>query len=227
MPKIAQSKAELQSHLREQLEFINSSCSEYDNGHTSEAKRIAATLRVMLHDTKKSRSLLSQLHLKSIGFLDTALPISENEKNVVLAFLQTKITVNEDMTLSGKHHPLLEHHPEGWPRAKKRFFADWWNQAVLTDMRGTRFSRRMLVMAVANTDGGAHIDPEIDATYAALSRQNSIGYAAGSNNCIQPIDKVELACVRQVAYEFLKSISDRCPEYIVGPAKFNSPERQT
>jgi hypothetical protein len=212
MARVTQSKTDLRSHLREQLEFICKSCSEYDNGNTAEAKRIAASLRLMLHDAKNSRSLFSQLNLKSIGFLDTALPIADDEKRVVLAFLQTKITINEDITVNGKHHPLLEHRPANWPRAKKRLFPDWWNQTVLTDMQGARFSRRMLVMAVANTDGGAHVDPKIDASYAALSRQNSIGYAVGTNDDIQPIDKVELACIRQIAYELTQSVSDRHPE---------------
>ena len=67
-------------------------------------------------------------------------------------------------------------------------------------------------MAVANTDGGAHIDPEIDASYAALSRQNSIGYAVGVNVNIEPIDKSELASIRQIAHEILVSIADRHPE---------------
>ena len=212
MVKVAQSKAELRTHLLEQIGFITKSCSEYDNGCTAEAKRIATAIRLLLHDTKNSRSLFSQLALKSIGFLDTAVPIANDEKQVILGLLQTKITVNDDLTVTGKHHPLLEHRPDGWPKAKKRLFPEWWNQTVLTDTRGTRFSRRTLVMAVANTDGGAHIDPEIDASYAALSRQNSIGYAVGVNVNIEPIDKSELASIRQIAHEILVSIADRHPE---------------
>lgn len=211
MKKIPQSKMELRSHLREQLEFMGKSCSEYDIGCTAEAKRIATALRIMLHDTRMSRSLFSQLGLKSIGFLDTALPIANDEKQAVLAFLQTKITVNEDLTLSGKHHPLLGFRPDGWPRAKKRLFSDWWNQVVLTDTNGARFCRRVLVSAVVNTDGGAHVDPELDAAYASLSRQNSIGYAVGVDSNVQAIDEVELACIRQIAYEVSVSIRDRNP----------------
>lgn len=214
MARIAQSKQDLQAHLREQLDFLARSCSEYDGGRTSEAKRIATVLRILLHDTKNSHSLMSQLNIKSIGFLDTALPIANGEKQVILAFLKTEITVEENLTLRGQHHPLLGDRPEDWPRAKKRMFPVWWNQTVLTDMQGTRFSRRVLVMAVANTDGGAHVDPEIDATYAALSRQNSTGYAVGTKNNVQAIEKVELACIRQIAYELLRSISERHPEYM-------------
>ncbi|WP_421142345.1 hypothetical protein [Aeromonas dhakensis] len=215
MVRVSQTKEELYSHLREQLEFLSRSCSEYDRGFTAEGKRIAATLRLMLHDTKNSHSLFSQLGLKSIGFLNTAAPIAKGEKKAILSFLQTKITFNEDLTLSGKHYPLLGHRPAGWPPAKKVFFPDWWNQVVLTDAQGSKFSRRMLVMVVANTDGGAHIDPEIDVTYADLSRNNSIGYAVGKSDVIKsmvPIDKVELACIRQIAYELTVSLLERYPE---------------
>lgn len=214
MAKVTQTKSELQDHLREQIEFIIRSCFEYDHGHTAEAKRIATSIRVLLHDTNQSRSLFSQLGLKSIGFLNTALPIAEGEKHAILGLIQTKITVNDDHGLSGKHCPLLAFRPQGWPRAKKRLFADWWNQIVLTDSFGRRFSRRMLVTAVANTDGGAHIDPELDADYAALSRGNSIDFAVGRNGITTPINKSELASIRQIAHEIIVSIFDRHPEFV-------------
>jgi hypothetical protein len=212
MGKVAQSKSELQSHLREQLGFIIKSCREYDGGDFTEAKRIATSIRVLLHDTKHSKSLFSQLGLKAIGFLNTAVPIADGEKHAILGLLQTRITVNDNLTLSGRHHPLLSFRPEGWPPAKKRLFPDWWNQIVLTDTESRGFSRRSLVMAVANTDGGAHVDPELDAGYAALSRSNSIGYAIGVNDVIDPIDKSELASIRQIAHEIIVSVSDRHPE---------------
>jgi hypothetical protein len=161
MAKIAQSKPELQTHLREQLSFIIKSCKDYDSGDHSEAKRIATSIRVLLHDTQNSKSLFTQLRLKKIGFLNTAALIVDGEKNAVLGLLQTKITVNEDLTLSGQHHPLLSFRPDGWPRARKRFFPEWWNQTVLTDTQGRKFTRRTLVMSVANTDGGAHVDPNL------------------------------------------------------------------
>ena len=44
-------KTELEEHLKEQIEFLLASCEDYDNGRNSEAKRIAATLRILFHDT--------------------------------------------------------------------------------------------------------------------------------------------------------------------------------
>ncbi|MFJ5956563.1 hypothetical protein ACIQC5_11475 [Paenarthrobacter sp. NPDC092416] len=47
------------NRLVEQLEFLDSSCAAYDSGSRSEAKRLATTVRVLLHDTKQSTSLLA------------------------------------------------------------------------------------------------------------------------------------------------------------------------
>lgn len=68
-------------------------------------------------------------------------------------------------------------------------------------------------MAVANTDGGAHIDPELDSGYAALSRQNSIGYAVENpDGKFVEIDKSELASIRQIAHEIVVSVAARYPD---------------
>ncbi|MDO8774821.1 MAG: hypothetical protein Q7K57_40170 [Burkholderiaceae bacterium] len=214
MPKVAQSKSELLSHLNEQLQFIIRSCDEYDRGTTSEAKRIAASIRVLLHDTKSSASLFHQLNLKSIGFINTALLDIPKSKTVFLGLIQTKITINDNFIPTGKHHPLLNFRPSGWPLPKKRFFPEWWNQIVLTDTRGSCFTRRMLVMAVTNTDGGAHIDPVLDNDYAELSRKNSIGFSVGLNQDITVIDKSELSSIRQIAHELLSSLFDRYPNLL-------------
>jgi hypothetical protein len=60
-------------HLHEQMTFLRGSAESYDAGDFSEAKRLATTLRLLLHDTKKSRSLLTHLGLKNkLRFVDTA-----------------------------------------------------------------------------------------------------------------------------------------------------------
>jgi len=40
--------------LNEQLDFLQASCDRFDDGHRHEAKRIALSLRVLLHDTQDS-----------------------------------------------------------------------------------------------------------------------------------------------------------------------------
>jgi hypothetical protein len=72
--KIPQTQDELERLLKEQLQFLRTSARLYDEGEHSEAKRLAVSIRVLVHDTKKSKSLLGQLGLKSLDFLDTAIP---------------------------------------------------------------------------------------------------------------------------------------------------------
>jgi hypothetical protein len=53
------------NHLVQQLEFLDSSCAAFDAGSLAEAKRLATTVRVLLHDTRSSTSLLQRLGLKA------------------------------------------------------------------------------------------------------------------------------------------------------------------
>ena len=54
------SHVDLAELLREQIGFIERSAAAFDEGHEEEAKRIAVVLRVLLHDTPQSTSLLGQ-----------------------------------------------------------------------------------------------------------------------------------------------------------------------
>jgi hypothetical protein len=56
--KIIQSQQDLEFQLKEQLEFIASSAEAYDAGKFAESKRIATSVRVLVHDTGSSTSLL-------------------------------------------------------------------------------------------------------------------------------------------------------------------------
>ena len=66
------SEEELRTHLDEQIGFLERSAEAFDTGYDGEAKRLAVTLRVLLHDKKQSRSLLGQLRMKDREFADTA-----------------------------------------------------------------------------------------------------------------------------------------------------------
>ena len=79
MAKHRQTDPELMEHLNEQMGFLRRSAEHYDGGDFSEAKRLATTLRVLLHDSEKSKSLLTQLSVKDkLRFVDTAGPIGRN-----------------------------------------------------------------------------------------------------------------------------------------------------
>jgi hypothetical protein len=76
----------------------------------------------------------------------------------------------------------------------------------LSIQKKSKFNRRELVLALENKDGGAHIDPELDQTYADLTRNNSVGWVFSNGTDERPMAGVELYSVRQIAFEIIKSI---------------------
>jgi hypothetical protein len=66
------SRAWLEALLAEQYDYLVASAVRFDEGYHHEWKRLAVALRVLVHDTAKSASLLSQLGIKdALAFLDT------------------------------------------------------------------------------------------------------------------------------------------------------------
>lgn len=100
-------------------------------------------------------------------------------------------------------------------------FVDWWGEPVLADREGHAFSRADFIDRVANQDGGAHIDVDLERTYEALTRGNSmqilsgkgmLGFNVGASLSAAPDgpgppeSSIALASVRQIAFEVLTSL---------------------
>jgi hypothetical protein len=200
MAKLSQTPADLMKHLEEQLAFIRASCASFDAGSPTEAKRIALQLRIMLHDTETSSSLLGQLGLKKILFLDTASDWDPRDlmSHHGLVAIQTTTGVGASYSpkfVAGFHRtPTLA------------TFDDWWAKTVIVDSKKNRFSRRDIILSVVNKDGGAHIDPELEDPYAQLTRFNSVGWVVNIDGTERDLPGVELASIRQIAWEFLESL---------------------
>lgn len=54
-------------------------------------------------------------------------------------------------------------------------FSDWWERSVILDSNDAEFSRKELVLALVNKDGGAHLDRLNEKTHALVT-----GTAQGS-----------------------------------------------
>jgi hypothetical protein len=192
MAKRPRNAEELEELLHEQLAFLENSAAAFDAGMDGEAKRLAVSLRVLLHDTNTSHSLLGQLGKKNVKFVDTALDF--DPKNIV------PYSGLVSVTMSG-HVARLD----DVPQSKKVEFDAWWNAPVFSDTHGQTLSRKDLVLTAANQDGGAHVDPELDEVYAKLTRDNSMGRFVGKNGVLQPLEGPERAAIRQIAHEILKT----------------------
>ena len=215
--RVQQTLDELEQHLVEQLRFLRRSAAHFDAGDESEAKRLATHIRILAHDTRASRSLLGQLGLKhQLGFVDTTirhevLPPGYTSLPPGTIVIHSGIVLTQ-MGAGGVTFkaPLAELAPEriGPPVS----FEEWWEPEILTDTLGNEFSRRKLVLALANQDGGAHVDPRLAADYAALSRQNSLGReGTDEHGVLRPLDNIAVASVRQVAFELDRTLAIGVP----------------
>lgn len=69
---VARGRAELLEFFDEQIGFLERSNRTFDKGHFSEAKRMATTLRVLCHNTGRSRSVIHQLDFNdTLTWVDT------------------------------------------------------------------------------------------------------------------------------------------------------------
>lgn len=203
-----QSRSEIEEHLREQVGFVLASTERFDNGEIAEAKRLATHIRTMLHDGH-GQSLFTQLGLKrgkrGLWFYDTAPDLSD--PSIGHGFGLVSLTLS--MGPSGSKAvwtPALD--PNNLPQgATRRGWHSWWSRWAMKDAPTTGFSRRDIVLPVAQQDGGAHVDPALDGRYAELSRLNAMRWMANTGNGPKPMPHIELMCVRHIAHELLVTLA--------------------
>jgi hypothetical protein len=191
-----------QQHLAEQIDFLRWSGHGYDSGAEHEAKRLSVPIRTLVHDTRMSTSLLKQMGVKDqLGWVDRGPP--EPPPGVqVIGFGLCVIRHRFDTGVSAYEPSIRNAAPDRLHAPVS--FTDWWERPILSDQQDHKFSRRDLVLAVANKDGGAHIDAELDERYRALSLENSLGMTQEPDRPIA--NSVVLASVRQIAEELLQTL---------------------
>ncbi|XKH56411.1 hypothetical protein LG293_14760 [Citricoccus nitrophenolicus] len=164
-----QEKLELFDQLEDQMSFLVASTRLYKAGSIAEAKRLATTIRVLVHDTASSRSLLGQMDVKdkllwiSSGSVDPANLIATFN----LAFFNTEL---------GAFVPLAADFIQKVGSLVD--FETWWAEPVMKDVTGDKFSRKEIVLALANKEGGAHVD-KLQRRMRALAREGSLGLSMG------------------------------------------------
>lgn len=198
MQKQPQTLEDLQGQLNDQIEFLKSSAESFDAGKIAEAKRMAVAIRVLVHDTGASKSLLGQLGRMTMKFFNSSLLLDEEN----LMPYSGLVLVQQDTQGHGEYLAMLDDTPQV---GKWVDFGDWWNTPVFIDLNQSKLTRKDLVLTMANQDGGAHVDPAIEGRYADISRNSSMGHLSQGNEEIKSLANPELVAVRQIAHECLKS----------------------
>ncbi len=192
----------LEKLLQEQIQFICRSSKSFDEGFDGEAKRLAVNVRVLLHDTKNSHSLLSQMNMKGIDFHTTSVPW--DSKNLLPHHGLLTIRMSND---GANYSANLDNIPPSFIRATS--FEEWWNEIIFDDRKGNELKRRDIVLGLANKEGGAHIDPNLNSAYKEITR-NSQFWSFETESGSKPLDgKMELVAMRQIAHEVLRTLARR------------------
>lgn len=206
--RVQRPKDELKRELAEQLQLLRHACKTFDNGLEAVGKHIALSLRVLIHQHGQSRALLEQLNLRPNFFLDSAGSVDPRNLSSTLG-----LVLIHGKGSMGYYRPLISASELSIPMRQIRF-VNWWNGPVMKDQKEHTFSRRQLVLHVADTDGGAHVDPELDEAYMALSRENSLGWQIMIGDITKSFEgRPELASMRQIAHEVLSTIHRFVPAF--------------
>lgn len=213
MADVQRSPDDLANALSDQFHLLAMYADQFDVGNRVIAKPMATALRVLCHDSRTSKSLLGQLGLKSRFFYDTA--ASPDETPPRFDYKKEKY-VGSFLGIIGMTHtaelvPFLD------SLENRRFFGfsrfdDYWNRVILLDGNETSFSRRDIVLSVADQDGGAHVDPGLNAEYQALTRENSMMMVGQRGGVFHNLNHVAFVLLRQITHEILRTFHPDYPK---------------
>jgi hypothetical protein len=190
-------RAQLEQHLIEQLQFLESSAEAVDNGVDAEAKRLAGALHTLLYDSSTSHSVLGQLGRKDEEFWDTALPPEPGN-----------LVAHSGLVMIASGGPEVRYVAmlDDAPVMRRVPFSTWWNAAVFIEGQ-TRLSRARLIQVARDQDGGGgHVAPALDRTYASLAAGDLLGWMRSDVREVTPMRGAERMALRQIAHEVLKTL---------------------
>ena len=188
--------------------FLDRSGAAFDDGFEDEAVRLATTVRVLLHDTGASTSLLTHLGVKDTLRFANTIPewfaIAPGQNWVIPMCALAPIYFPPDGRPAA-HRAWLDDAPARSFDA----FAVWWDEAVTALGENQTFSRKDHVLALANKEGGAHVDPRLDAAWRTLTRDSSVRVVwrpeSGAGQGIE-VDGAARATMRQIAHEVVTTL---------------------
>jgi hypothetical protein len=189
--------------LQRQMRLIDGACRNYDAGLHEAALHVAVAIRVLIHETAQSHSLISQLSLRNSAKLLSTFPEIKLEENLPGNVLTATIMFGGPLGPNGVK-------PELGSSPNKHYLSvdEWWNE-VVHEFR-QRYSRKDIILSAANQDGGAHADPNPN------QKTEGLRESVGTLTTITPqgTRRLELTnshfhLIRQFGFEILNS-TDLC-----------------
>lgn len=217
--EIPRTSKEIRENFVSQVQLLQDLQLDCNTGKNRYVLSMATSLRVLLHNTRRSHALLNlffeqcynDIDLNSgVPFLSSATPFSLEEVTT-RAFAASRL-----ISYSASHDgsPIVNSPPKPLLEdcRKSSFwttFYRWWDQDYIVMLDDhSAYTRKDVLCCVANKLGGAHFDPEIPNNIHKLINNYSqsllIPWSDGTEWRLQTSTMLE-AIVRQIAFEFLVS----------------------
>lgn len=199
----SKSSSELREELHNNILSLDLLCQQYDKGHYFLAPLIAVVLRTILFSKgAKNSSLLENNKFESMSFVSS---------------IADRYIPNSKVLLS-PYMPLMQMHvKEGVGSYESRDkgqrllhvmllpFDIWWHQIALDDRKGGCYSRRDIILTIADKFG-AHSDLKIEKGFADISFHNSLGFQYEKNGDVYDFKgNPSYISLRQIAQETIAS----------------------
>jgi hypothetical protein len=204
-------REELRQALETQLGFLRSSSRAFDDGNQQEAYRLATVVHMLVHDYgEKYKSILRLLGIKGkMRFVSSHEPPHPDNVLFCPTLVAMRIYGGDDR--ASQYVPIFDGPLSALRRVQ---FDEWWTETIVQEGAGRfRLSRKNLIFALRNQEGGAHFDDELrNPNYARFSKpQISTPTVTRGNRPPEVLLNVELVSMRQIAWEVDKSVSEHGP----------------
>ena len=199
-----------EERYKEVLELINALCEAYDTQKSDViALSISTAIRVLVHDTEQSTSLLKHIKKKESQYLSTF--FNDARERVTLGLVRRiNVGVNDGVGGEAKYWPLCDerHFASSIPE-RYLDFDTWWEKEQIFKSSEASLTRKDLVLSVSNKDGGAHFDTHVAEKYDYFRKTWSggsslVGINSGTKRGYDNIPTYP--AVRQIAHELLLSL---------------------
>lgn len=201
----------LSEKYKEFLGLIDALCVSYDSQENDILSlSISTAIRVLVHDTKNSTSLLKHIGKKeSQKYLSTN--ITTPKESVHLGLVRRiNVGVSDGGGGEAKYWPLCDERYFPAPSTEVYLeFDKWWEEEIFVSPKSYSLTRKDLVLAIANKDGGAHFDAKVEEKYDHFRKTWSGGtQLVGRNSGIgRGYDNIPTyPAIRQIAYELLTTL---------------------
>ncbi|MGB2921816.1 MAG: hypothetical protein WBC15_17390 [Mycobacterium sp.] len=206
-------RVELLAEVDDRVARMKSACGQFDQGTLVEAMTVAVHVRALVHHTDTTRALIDQ---RDLTWVDTAgVPHPKNQSG---AACLTLMKIQSGPQGYAEYVPKLGLYPPApirtrdggrIDRGSRIPFDHWWTNPVVRDCDGADYSRKQLVLALAN-ELVASDDPETTAARRALADSYSLGWVLAGDTGGAARKAFERnpvpASVRQIGYEVIESI---------------------